>query len=121
MTTATEPRGTLESSIARVLTIGTYASVGLIALGVVAMAAAGVDPLAPAPGFDPATIPADLAALRPAGFLWLGILGVLVTPASRVGASLVGYLRSGERLMAGVSVAILIVIAAGVVTGFTAA
>jgi uncharacterized membrane protein len=121
MTTATEPRGTLESSIARVLTIGTYASVGLIALGVVAMAAVGVDPLAPAPGFDPATIPADLAALRPAGFLWLGILGVLVTPASRVGASLVGYLRSGERLMAGVSVAILIVIAAGVVTGFTAA
>jgi uncharacterized membrane protein len=121
MTTATEPRGTLESTIARVLTIGTYASVGLIALGVVAMAAVGVDPLAPAPGFDPATIPADLAALRPAGFLWLGILGVLVTPASRVGASLVGYLRSGERLMAGVSVAILIVIAAGVVTGFTAA
>ena len=121
MTTTSESPGALESTIARVLTIGTYVSVGLIALGVLAMAAAGIDPLAPAPGFDPARIPADLAGLRPAGFLWLGILGVLATPASRVGASLVGYLRTGERLMAGVSVAILIVIAAGVVTGFTAA
>jgi uncharacterized membrane protein len=112
---------TLESSIARVLTIGTYASVGLIALGVLGMAAGGVDPLAAAPAFDPTKIPGDLAALRPAGFLWLGILGVLATPASRVGASLVGYLRTGERVMVGVSVAILVVIAAGVVTGFTAA
>ena len=113
--------GALESTIARVLTIGTYASVGLIALGVLAMAAAGVDPLAPAPVFDPAQIPADLAALRPAGFLWLGILGVLATPATRVAASLVGYLRTGERLMVGVSLAILVVIAAGVITGITAA
>jgi len=113
--------GALESTIARVLTIGTYASVGLIALGVLAMAAAGVDPLAPAPVFDPAQIPADLAALRPAGFLWLGILGVLATPAIRVAASLVGYLRTGERLMVGVSLAILVVIAAGVITGITAA
>lgn len=118
---AGEPGGAMETTIARVLTIGTYASVGLIALGVVAMAAAGVDPLAPAPAFDAARIPGDLIALRPAGFLWLGILGVLATPASRVGASLVGYLRSGEREMVGVSVAILIVIVAGVVTGFTAA
>ena len=113
--------GALESTIARVLTIGTYASVGLIALGVLAMAAAGVDPLAPAPVFDPAQIPADLAALRPAGFLWLGILGVLATPATRVAASLVGYLRTGERLMVGVSLAILVVIVAGVVTGLAAA
>ena len=113
--------GALEATIARVLTIGTYASIALIGLGVLAMAAGGIDPLAPAPAFDLARIPGDLATLRPAGFLWLGILGVLATPASRVGASLVGYLRTGERLMAWVSVAILIVIAAGVVTGLTAA
>ena len=115
-----ERAGALEMSIARVLTIGTYASVGLIALGVLAMAAAGVDPLGSAPAFDPAGIPGDLVALRPAGFLWLGILGVLATPASRVAASLIGYLRSGERAMVGVSAAILIVIAAGVLTGYTA-
>lgn len=116
---AAQPGAALELSIARVLTIGTYTSVGLIGLGVFAMAAAGVDPLGPAPAFDPAAIVDDLVALRPAGFLWLGILGVLATPASRVLASLIGYLRSGERAMAGVSVAILIVIAAGVLTGFT--
>lgn len=121
MAITSEAGGALESTIARVLTIGTYASVGLIALGVLAMAAAGIDPLASAPAFDATKIPGDLAALRPAGFLWLGILGVLATPASRVVASLVGFLRTGERLMVGVSVAILIVIAAGVVTGFTAA
>src|SRR5438094_609971 len=61
------PGNALESTIARVLTIGTYASVGLIALGVLAMAAGGVDPLASAPAFDPTKIPGDLAALRPAG------------------------------------------------------
>lgn len=116
---AAQPGAALELSIARVLTIGTYTSVGLIGLGVLAMAAAGVDPLGPAPAFDPAAIVRDLVALRPAGFLWLGILGVLATPASRVIASLIGYLRNGERAMAGVSVAILIVIAAGVLTGFT--
>jgi uncharacterized membrane protein len=121
MAITSEPGGGLESIIARVLTVGTYVSVGLIALGVLAMAAAGVDPLATAPAFDLTKIPGDLAALRPAGFLWLGILGVLATPASRVAASLVGYLRTGERLMVAVSAAILIVIAAGVVTGFTAA
>jgi uncharacterized membrane protein len=121
MGTTSGPTSGIESTIARVLTIGTYVSVGLIGLGVLAMAAAGIDPLATAPAFDPARIPADLAGLRPAGFLWLGILGVLATPASRVAASLVGYLRTGERLMAWVSAAILIVIAAGVVTGLAAA
>ena len=121
MASTSEAGRALESTIARVLTIGTYGSVGLIALGVLAMAAGGVDPLAPAPAFDMTRIPGDVVALRPAGFLWLGILGVLATPASRVGASLVGYLRSGERLMAAVSVAILIVIVAGVATGLTAA
>lgn len=120
MAISSKPGGALESTIARVLTIGTYVSVGLIALGVLAMAAAGVDPLAAAPAFDPTRIPGDLAAFRPAGFLWLGILGVLATPASRVGASLIGYLRTGERLMVAVSAGILIVIAAGVVTGLAA-
>lgn len=118
---AVQPDGTLEAAVARVLTIGTWLSVALIGLGVLAMAATGVDPLATAPAFEAARIPSDLVALRPAGFLWLGILGILATPAIRVAASLIGYLRNGERAMAGVSVAILIVIAAGVITGFSAA
>src|SRR5207244_5547745 len=89
----------LESSIARLLTVGTYGSIALVAVGVVLMLAAGSSPLGAAPGFDLDRLEADLGALRPEGFLWLGILGLIATPASRVAAALVGYARSGERAM----------------------
>jgi uncharacterized membrane protein len=117
--TAASRRGTrsLESSIARLLTIGTYASIALVAVGAVLMLAGGVSPLDPAPGFDPSRIGSDLAALRPAGFLWLGILGLIATPAARVTAALAGYARTGERAMVVVSILILAVIAIGVATG----
>jgi len=110
----------LEASIARLLTIGTYVSVAFIAIGVVALFATGVSPLDAAPAFDLGRLPGDLVALRPAGFLWLGIIGVIATPASRVAAALVGYARSGERPMMLVSVLVLIVIAVGVATGVAA-
>jgi len=84
------------------------------------LAIAGTSPLDSAPPFDPARLGADLAALKPAGFLWLGILGVIVTPAARVAAALVGYARSGERPMLVVSALILIVIALGVLSGTSA-
>jgi uncharacterized membrane protein len=102
----------LEAAIARLLSVGTYASVGLLGLGVLAMIAAGVSPLDPGfPPLDLARIPSDLVALRPEGFLWLGLLAVIATPAGRVAASLVGYLAGGEVRMAAVSIAILAVIA----------
>ena len=44
----------------------------------------------------------------------LGLIAVIATPTARVIASLVGYVRGGERRMAVVSVAILTVIAASV-------
>ncbi|MEO7663923.1 MAG: DUF1634 domain-containing protein, partial [Candidatus Limnocylindrales bacterium] len=100
----------LESRIGQLLAIGTYASVALIAVGVVLMAADGISPLATAPPFEPGRIPADLVAMRPAGWLWLGLLLVLATPSARVVASLVGYWRGGERTMALVSGMILGVI-----------
>jgi uncharacterized membrane protein len=105
----------LERRVARLLTVGTYASIALLAAGVSAMAAAGRSPLDPAPRFDPGRIPADLGALRPEGFLWLGILFVIGTPSARVATSLVGYLRAGDRAMAVVSVLILVVIGVSVV------
>jgi uncharacterized membrane protein len=121
MTAASRPATrSLESSIARLLTIGTYASIALVAVGALLMLAGGISPLAPGPGFDPGRIGADLAALRPAGFLWLGILGLIATPAARVTAALVGYARTGERAMVVVSVVILVVIAIGVATGVAA-
>jgi uncharacterized membrane protein len=110
----------LESSIARLLTIGTYASITLVAVGAALMLAGGISPLDPAPGFDPGRLGSDLAGLRPTGFLWLGILGLIATPATRVTAALVGYARTGERAMVVVSILILAVIAIGVATGVAA-
>ena len=111
------PGRDLERSIARLLTGGTYLSIGLMAVGVVLMLAGGISPLAPAPPFEPAEIPADIMALRPVGFLWLGLLVILATPVARVAASGLGFALGGERRMALVALAILIVIAVGVGVG----
>jgi len=113
----TPPLPPLEARIARLLTVGTLASVALLAIGAVLALATGVSPRQAPPAFDLGAIGADITSLRPAGFIWLGLAGTLVTPASRVVAALVGFARTGERGMAVVSVLILIVIAAGVVAG----
>jgi uncharacterized membrane protein len=110
----------LESSIARVLTVGTYLAVGLIAIGTLVLIGAGRSPLDAAPALDPGRLASDLLGLQPAGFLWLGILGVIATPAARVAAALIGFARSGERAMALVAGAILVVIAIGVASGTAA-
>jgi uncharacterized membrane protein len=110
----------LDRTIARVLIAGTYLSVGLLAVGVVLMAVQGVSPLGESPPFELDQIPADIVALRPAGFLWLGLLVAIATPLMRVVASLFGYVAAGERRMAGISIAILVVIAVGVVLGVAA-
>jgi uncharacterized membrane protein len=100
----------LERAIARVLTVGTYVSVAVLAVGTAMMLASGVQPLEGGPRFDLGQVGDDLVHLRATGFLWLGLIAVVATPASRVVASLVGYLGDGERLMAVVAVLILAVI-----------
>ena len=105
----------LERRIARLLTIGTYTAVGLLVIGLILLLAAGIAPLSGGPAFDPGRIPADLAALRPAAFLWLGLVVVVATPSARVAASLIGYARRGETLMTVIAALILVVIAASVV------
>jgi len=112
---ADEPGTRLEQSIARLLTWGTYASIALLAIGFALMLAGGIGPLSGGPRFDPAAIPADLVALRPTGFLWLGLVVVLATPASRVIASLIGYGRRGERRMTVVAALVLVVIGVSIV------
>ena len=104
----------LEQSIARLLTSGTYGSVALLVVGTAMMLAGGVQPLGGGPRFDVREIGDDLGHLRAAGFLWLGLIAVVATPAIRVVASLFGYLRRGERLMALVAALILAVIALSV-------
>lgn len=110
-------RPALEIAIARLLTWTTYAVVAVLVVGVVLMLAAGRHPLDPAPALDLTRLPADLVALRPEGFLWLGLVATMLTPAARVVASLVGYLRRTEIVMAAVAAGVLVVIAVGVVAG----
>jgi uncharacterized membrane protein len=118
-----EPRETpaIEHAVARMLQVGTYLSMLCIGLGVVGMIATGTSPLSVAPDLDPGRLPADLIALRPSGFLWLGLVGVIATPAARVAAAIPGYLRTGERAMALVGIMVLIVIALGVLLGVVSA
>jgi uncharacterized membrane protein len=106
----------LERSIGRLLTGGSYAAIALLAVGFVLMLANGIGPLSPGPGFDIRALPADLLALRPSAVLWLGLIVVVATPASRVVASLVGYRRRGARRMALVAILILLVILLSVLT-----
>ena len=107
----------LEGRIARILRIGTYGAVTLIAIGVVALLAAGRSPLDAAPPLEPGRLVGDLVALRPEAFLWLGLIAVLATPAARVAVSVAGFWRAGDRAMATVAILVLAVILLGVVIG----
>lgn len=111
----------LDRTIARLLTSGTYLSVALLAVGVALMSATGLSPLdGTASTIDPGRMVADVLALRPLGFLWLGLLAAIATPLARVAVSLVGYVRGGEARMALTAAAILVVVAAAVVLGLAA-
>jgi uncharacterized membrane protein len=112
---AADSEAALERSIGRILTIGTWISIALLAIGFVLLLAHGLGPRSTDPGFDLSRIPSDLVALHPEGAIWLGLAIVIATPAARVAAALLGYARRGERAMAVVAVLILLVIAASVV------
>lgn len=106
--------------IGRLLISVTYFAVGLLAIGVVLLLAAGISPLAGGPPLDPGRLAADAVALAPAAFLWLGILAVIATPLSRVTAAAIGYARLGDRWMVGVAVGILAVISLGIASALLA-
>ncbi len=110
-----EASRTFERRIGRQLIGATYIAVGLLVIGVVLMAIAGISPYADAPTFEPGAIVRDILALEPTGFLWLGLAFVIATPISRVIVALVTYARTGDRLMVAVSVGILLVITVGIV------
>lgn len=110
--------GRAERAIARVLTVGTLAGVALLVAGVVAMIAWKIDPLdRPWPVLDPGRLASDLRELKPAGPLWLGLAVVILTPAARVLSSVLIYTAEGDRRMAAVAAAILIVIALSAILG----
>jgi uncharacterized membrane protein len=109
---------TVEARIARILAVGTRVAVALLAVGSVLLVAGGTSPLAPGwTPLDPASLPADLVALRPTAFLWLGLIATIATPLLRVGAATWGFGRAGERRLAALGLAVLVVIALAVVAG----
>jgi uncharacterized membrane protein len=114
------PIESLEVALAHVLQLGTYVSVALIVVGSVLLIAGGTSPTAGGPPFAVERLAADVIALRPEGFLWLGIVGILATPGLRVVRALLGFLRRAERGMAWIATLVLVVIAAGVIVGVMA-
>jgi len=73
----------LERTIGLVLGAGAIVSFCLLAIGIAGMGVAHVGPLdRPFPPFDLNRLGSDLAALKPAGFLWLGLLAVILTRRS---------------------------------------
>jgi len=107
----------LESTLARVLQVGTSASIALVAAGVLLLVVNGGSPLDPGAPLVIGRLLADIAAGRPEGFLWLGILGIVATPGLRVLGALIGFARGGERVLAVVAFLILVVVALGVLAG----
>jgi len=105
-----------ESLIGRLLIAMTYAAVTLLVIGVLLLLAAGTSPLSGGPAFHLADIVPDILALRPAGFIWLGLLVVLSTPIVRVVVAGFGYGRAREWPMVGVAIGILVVIAVAILT-----
>ncbi len=106
----------LEIIIARLMTVGTYVAIGFVLLGVAGMLLTAVDPLdhGTPPAFDLGRIPGDLLALRPEGFLWAGLVVVMGIPIGRVIVAGVGFLRVGERRLAAISLAVLLVVLAAI-------
>ena len=103
-----------ERLIGRLLSGVTYLSVALLLVGVVLLIVAGISPTSGGPSMDPSRLIPDVVGLKPAGFLWLGLLAVIAAPISRVTVALLAYARDDDWLMVGVSSAILVVIAVAV-------
>jgi len=112
-----DPADRIELAIAGILGVTTVVAMVLLLAGVALMLASGVSfDSATFPVFDPARVVGDILALRPEGFLWAGIVVVVLTPVLRVTGELVGFALRRDRTMALVAAAILVVVAVSVVT-----
>lgn len=103
-----------ERTIGQLMMGLTYVAVGLLVVGVVLMAGGGIDPLSAAPAFDVTTLGADLAALDPGAFLWVGLVVVIAAPVARVVAAAWAYGRQSDWRMLAVSIGILGVVVIGI-------
>jgi uncharacterized membrane protein len=112
---STATGGRLEHRIARILSIGSAASIVLLVIGTGLLLASGGSPLDTNwPPFEPSTLVEDILALQPAGFLYLGLIVAIATPLARVGVALVAFARARDLRMALISAAVLAVVAAAI-------
>jgi uncharacterized membrane protein len=111
--------GNLDRRVGLALSAATMLSVGLLAIAVAAMVAGGVQPLAgPRSAFDPGRLGSDLAAGRTEGWLWLGLIAVILTPVIRVAASLLSFTAARDGRQAVIALAVLAVMLLSVVFGY---
>ncbi|HSW43069.1 MAG TPA: DUF1634 domain-containing protein [Patescibacteria group bacterium] len=109
----------MDARIARILAIGTRAAVALLAVGSILFLAEGRSPLVPDwPPLDLPSLPAELLGLRPAAFIWLGLIATIATPLLRVAASSWAFGRAGERRFLVLGAAVLVVVAFAIVAGY---
>ena len=98
--------------VARLLTVGIYASVALAVTGTILMLLAGHVPVTErGPAFAPGRLVADVLAGRASGFLWAGLVVAVALPSARVAAACIGYGREGDVRQARVALAVLGVLA----------
>jgi len=85
----------IDLTVARLLTVGTYLSVALLAGGVLLMAAVGRSPLdAPAHDFDPGALFGDLLAGRPDVILTPHIAGWTFESHVKINVALVEKIKA---------------------------
>lgn len=110
---------TVDARIARLLALGTRAAIALLAVGSILFLAEGTSPLVPdLPPLDLRALPAELLSLRPAAFIWLGLMATIATPLLRVAASSLAFGRAGERRFLVLGAAVLVVVALAIVAGY---
>lgn len=102
----------MEAAIGRVLLVGTWIAMALLAAGVALTLTTGVDPLdhGAIPPYSLAAIPPALAALQPAGFLWAGITLLIALPIGRVIVGGLGFLAARDYRLALISLLVLAVV-----------
>jgi uncharacterized membrane protein len=103
-----------ERSIGRLLIGMAYVAAGLLTIGLALMFVNGISPLDQGPPLDPATLASQIAALDPAGFVWLGLLTIVAAPIGRIILAAIAFARDGDRLMVAISIGILVVLGSGV-------
>jgi uncharacterized membrane protein len=104
--------------VATILVVGVGTSAALIAFGFATSLLVGWEgSLAGAPPAsgsvtDFATMGESLRALRPVGFAQLGLVVLIGTPVVRVAASSVAFLAERDRLYAGITLVVLLILLA---------